>query len=259
MSFSSASYSSSSLSSSVLLKKKKKSGNADIKSRQTRRCGNSIVVSLSSRRSDDDDVGGEELMMNRRATLKTMMMTTAAAFATTTTTSFGGVAFAGGESLVNVGDVAPDFTLPSTGGGSIALKDILAENDYAVVYFYNQDGSTGCSIEAERFNQAQDAFKAKKARVLGISMDSIESHEGFCDKKGLTFSLLSDGDGSVSKAYGAELTLPVFGKFSDRQTFLVGKDGKVKAHWKEMGAKTDEEKMASVKSTAHVEQVLAAM
>jgi len=259
MSFSSASYSSSSLSSSLLLKKKKKSGNADIKSRQTRRrCGNSIVVSLSSR-SDDDDVGGEELMMNRRATLKTMVMTTAAAFATTTTTSFGGVAFAGGESLVNVGDVAPEFTLPSTGGGSIALKDILAENDYAVVYFYNQDGSTGCSIEAERFNQAQDAFKAKKARVLGISMDSIESHEGFCDKKGLTFSLLSDGDGSVSKAYGAELTLPVFGKFSDRQTFLVGKDGKVKAHWKEMGAKTDEEKMASVKSTAHVEQVLAAM
>jgi len=256
MSFSSASYSSSSLSSSLLLKKK--SGNTDIKSRQTRRCGNSIVVSLSSR-SDDDDVGGEELMMNRRATLKTMMMTTAAAFATTTTTSFGGVAFAGGESLINVGDVAPDFTLPSTGGGSIALKDILAENDYAVVYFYNQDGSTGCSIEAERFNQAQDAFKAKKARVLGISMDSIESHEGFCDKKGLTFSLLSDGDGSISKAYGAELNLPVFGKFSDRQTFLVGKDGKVKAHWREMGAKTDEEKMASVKSTAHVEQVLAAM
>jgi peroxiredoxin Q/BCP len=255
MSFSASS--SSSLSPSLLLKKKK-SGNTNNKSKQkqTRRCMNSIVVSSSARSVDDDD--GEELMMNRRATLKTMMMTTAAAFATTTT-SFGGVAFAGGESLINVGDVAPEFTLPSTGGGSIALKDILAENDYAVVYFYNQDGSTGCSIEAERFNQAQDAFKAKKARVLGISMDSIESHEGFCDKKGLTFSLLSDGDGSVSKAYGAELTLPVFGKFSDRQTFLVGKDGKVKAHWKEMGAKTDEEKMASVKSTAHVEQVLAAM
>jgi len=258
MSFS-ASSSSSLSSSSLLLLKKKSSNTNNSKSRQKqtrRRCANSIVVS-SSARSDDDNDAREELMMNRRATLKTMMMTSAAAFATTT--SFGGVAFAGGESLINVGDVAPEFTLPATGGGSIALKDILAENDYAVVYFYNQDGSTGCSIEAERFNQAQDAFKAKKARVLGISMDSIESHEGFCDKKGLTFSLLSDGDGSVSKAYGAELTLPVFGKFSDRQTFLVGKDGKVKAHWKEMGAKTDEEKMASVKSTAHVEQVLAAM
>ena len=258
MSFS-ASSSSSLSSSSLLLLKKKSSNTNNSKSRQKqtrRRCANSIVVS-SSARSDDDNDAREELMMNRRATLKTMMMTSAAAFATTA--SFGGVAFAGGESLINVGDVAPEFTLPATGGGSIALKDILAENDYAVVYFYNQDGSTGCSIEAERFNQAQDAFKAKKARVLGISMDSIESHEGFCDKKGLTFSLLSDGDGSVSKAYGAELTLPVFGKFSDRQTFLVGKDGKVKAHWKEMGAKTDEEKMASVKSTAHVEQVLAAM
>jgi peroxiredoxin Q/BCP len=254
MSFSASS--SSSLSSSLLWKKKSSNTNSKSRQKQTRRCTNSIVVSSSSR--SDDDEHREELMMNRRATLKTMMMTTAAAFATTTT-SFGGVAFAGGESLINVGDVAPEFTLPATGGGSIALKDILAENDYAVVYFYNQDGSTGCSIEAERFNQAQDAFKAKKARVLGISMDSIESHEGFCDKKGLTFSLLSDGDGSVSKAYGAELTLPVFGKFSDRQTFLVGKDGKVKAHWKEMGAKTDEEKMASVKSTAHVEQVLAAM
>ena len=69
----------------------------------------------------------------------------------------------------------------------------------------------------------------------------------------------ADGDGAVSKAYGAELTLPIFGKFSDRQTFLVGKDGLVKAKWKEMGAKVDEEKMASVKSTAHVEQVLAKM
>ena len=191
---------------------------------------------------------------NRREMITTIA-TSVVALNTTTNKAYAS------ESLgnVNVGDKAPEFTLPATGGGQIALSDILAENDYAVVYFYNQDGSTGCSIEAERFNQAQEQFKAKKARVLGVSMDSIESHEGFCDKKGLTFSLLSDGDGAVSKAYGAELTLPIFGKFSDRQTFLVGKDGLVKAKWKEMGAKVDEEKMASVKSTAHVEQVLAKM
>ena len=206
-----------------------------------------------------NDDGAKKMMMNRR---RALMMT--AILATGTNIIDDGddfEAFAAEESVVDVGDVAPDFSLPATGGGSISLKDVLHDNDYAVVYFYNQDGSSGCSIEAERFNQAQDKFKAKKARVLGISMDSIESHEGFCDKKGLTFSLLSDADGSVSKAYGAELTLPVFGKFSDRQTFLVGKDGAIKAHWKkEMGAKTDDEKMASVKSTAHVvDQVLAAM
>ena len=213
----------------------------------------------TTRAGDDDDDDGAKrmMMMNRR---RALMMT---AILATGTNVIGDdddfEAFAAEESVVDVGDVAPDFSLPATGGGSISLKDVLRDNDYAVVYFYNQDGSSGCSIEAERFNQAQDKFEAKKARVLGISMDSIESHEGFCDKKGLTFSLLSDADGSVSKAYGAELTLPVFGKFSDRQTFLVGKDGAVKAHWKEMGAKTDDEKMASVKSTAHVDQVLAAM
>ena len=92
-------------------------------------------------------------------------------------------------------------------------------------------------------------------------MDSIESHEGFCDKKGLTFSLLSDADGSVSKAYGAGLTLPVFGKFSIRANLpSSGRAVAVKAPTgKKINAKTDDEKMASVKSTAHVDQVLAAM
>ncbi|CAL6295640.1 unnamed protein product [Bathycoccus prasinos] len=210
-----------------------------------------VVVSATK---DDDGRVATTTTTNRREMMGAMV-TSVMALNTTTNKAYAS------ESLgnVNVGDKAPEFTLPATGGGQIALSDILAENDYAVVYFYNQDGSTGCSIEAERFNQAQEQFKGKKARVLGVSMDSIESHEGFCDKKGLTFSLLSDGDGAVSKAYGAELTLPIFGKFSDRQTFLVGKDGSVKAKWKEMGAKVDEEKMASVKSTAHVEQVLAKM
>ena len=160
------------------------------------------------------------------------------------------------ESLgnVNVGDKAPEFTLPATGGGTIALSDILAENDYAVVYFYNQDGSTGCSIEAERFNQAQEQFKAKKARVLGVSMDSIESHEGFCDKKGLTFSLLSDGDGAVSAKYGADLKIPILGKFSDRQTFLIDDKGTVVGHWLERDGS-----MANVKTPAHTTQILDAI
>jgi len=214
-----------------------------------------VVVSAAKKETKEDGVA-TTTTTNRREMMGAMV-TSVVALNTTTNNNKAHA----GESLgnVNVGDKAPEFTLPATGGGQIALSDILAENDYAVVYFYNQDGSTGCSIEAERFNQAQEQFKGKKARVLGVSMDSIESHEGFCDKKGLTFSLLSDGDGAVSKAYGAELTLPIFGKFSDRQTFLVGKDGLVKAKWKEMGAKVDEEKMASVKSTAHVEQVLAMM
>ena len=96
---------------------------------------------------------------------------------------------------LDVGATAPAFTLPSTGGGSVALDDVVKANKYTVLYFYNQDFSQGCSIEAERFNQALGDFKAKGAEVVGVSMDPIEKHEEFCTAKGLGFKLLSDGDG----------------------------------------------------------------
>ena len=83
-------------------------------------------------------------------------------------------------------------------------------------------------------------------------MDSVESHEDFCLKKGLTFPLLSDATGAVSKSYGADLTLPIFGKFSDRQTFLLDSSGVVRGHWLERDGS-----MASVKTSAHTDQILA--
>merc|ERR1712216_853136 len=90
------------------------------------------------------DDGRVATTTNRREVIMTIA-TSVVALNTTTNKAYAS------ESLgnVNVGDKAPEFTLPATGGGTIALSDILAENDYAVVYFYNQDGSTGCSIEAE--------------------------------------------------------------------------------------------------------------
>ena len=82
----------------------------------------------------------------------------------------------------------------------MTLSDALKANDYVVLYFYNQDGSPGCSIEAQRFESAIPQFTAKKARVLGVSMDSLEKHEEFCDSKGLkSFTLLSDNDGASQR------------------------------------------------------------
>ena len=123
-----------------------------------------------------------------------------------------------------------------------------------VLYFYNQDGSPGCSLEAQRFQQGLPKFEEANATVLGVSMDSVESHEGFCDEKGITFPLLSDEDGSVSREYGAALSIPVFGKFSDRQTFLIDSTGKVRGHWLERDGS-----MASVKTPEHVNQILDAL
>ena len=109
---------------------------------------------------------------------------------------------------LDVGAAAPVFTLPATGGGTVALADVVKANKYTVLYFYNQDFSSGCSIEAERFNQALGDFKAKGAEVVGVSMDPMDKHEEFCSAKDLKFKLLSDNDGKVSEAYGADLKIP---------------------------------------------------
>ena len=149
---------------------------------------------------------------------------------------------------------APDFALPATGGGSVALADVVKSSKYTVLYFYNQDFSQGCSIEAERFNQALGDFKAKGATVVGVSMDPMEKHEEFCTAKGLGFKLLSDGDGAVSAKYGADLKIPILGKFSDRQTFLIDDKGTVVGHWLERDGS-----MANVKTPAHTTQILDAI
>ena len=139
-------------------------------------------------------------------------------------------------------------------GGTVALGDVVKSNKYTVLYFYNQDFSAGCSIEAERFNQAIGDFKAAGATVVGVSMDPMEKHEEFCTAKGLGFKLLSDGDGSVSAAYGADLKIPLLGKFSDRQTFLIDGSGTVVGHWLERDGS-----MANVKTPAHTAQILDAI
>ena len=155
---------------------------------------------------------------------------------------------------LDVGAKAPVFTLPATGGGSVALDDVVKANKYTVLYFYNQDFSQGCSIEAERFNQALGDFKAKGAEVVGVSMDPMEKHEEFCTAKGLGFKLLSDADGSVSASYGADLKIPILGKFSDRQTFLIDDKGVGVGHWLERDGS-----MANVKTPAHTTQILDAI
>jgi len=210
-------------------------------------------------------------VMTRGAPKKTLKMTTTRAMSSREdaadvqvdrrTAMLGSVflasmAIASPAKALDVGQKAPAFKLPGTNGGAmVELAKILSENDYAVVYFFNQAGSPGCTIESQRFEAAIPAFTAKKARVVGISMDSLDKQEEFCTGKGLkSFTILSDNDGSVSAAYGADLKIPLFGRFSDRQTFLIKKDGTVVAHWLER-----DQSMASVKTTAHVDQVLAAI
>ena len=114
---------------------------------------------------------------------------------------------------------APEFTLPTnTGDGEIALDDYLGQ--WVVLYFYPKDFTSGCTIEARRFQQDLEEYQARNAQILGVSVDNVDSHAEFCDSEGLEFPLLADIDGSVSKAYGSWL-----GAMSLRHTYLIDPDG----------------------------------
>jgi peroxiredoxin Q/BCP len=114
---------------------------------------------------------------------------------------------------------APEFTLPTnTGDGEISLSDYRGQ--WVVVYFYPKDFTSGCTLEARRFQQDLPKYQERNTQVLGISADDVDSHAEFCDAEGLRFPLLADVDGAVSKAYGSWL-----GYVSLRHTYLIDPEG----------------------------------
>lgn len=122
------------------------------------------------------------------------------------------------------GSTAPDFTLASQEGSSVSLKDYRGK--WVVLYFYPKDQTPGCTREAHNFQADQAKYDQRHAVVLGVSVDSVDSHKKFCTKEGLNFKLLADKDGKVSGEYGS-LTNLVVTKFAARHTFLIDPSGKV--------------------------------
>jgi len=124
----------------------------------------------------------------------------------------------GGKQPV-IGDRAPEFTLPTnTGDGEISLSDYKGQ--WVVLYFYPKDFTSGCTLEARRFQQDLSKYQARHTQILGISADDVSSHAEFCDSEGLKFPLLADKNGAVSKLYGSWL-----GIFSLRHTYLIDPEG----------------------------------
>ncbi|MFN4195675.1 MAG: peroxiredoxin [Thermosynechococcus sp.] len=144
----------------------------------------------------------------------------------------------GGE-LPPLNAPAPDFSLPSSVDGQpISLKDYRGK--WVVLYFYPKDFTSGCTLEAQRFQRDIEQFHAHNAEVIGVSADSVDSHQDFCDSEGLTFPLLSDPDGQVSKAYGSWL-----GFVSLRHSFIIDPEGILR------------ERYVKVNPATHSQEVLA--
>jgi peroxiredoxin Q/BCP len=122
------------------------------------------------------------------------------------------------------GSNAPDFTLPSQEGSSVSLNDYRGK--WIVLYFYPKDQTPGCSREAHNFQVDQPKYAERNAVVLGVSLDSVESHKKFCAKEGLNFKLLADTGHKVADAYGSLTNLGLV-KFAARHTFLIDPNGKI--------------------------------
>ncbi len=129
------------------------------------------------------------------------------------------IAHALGGKLPEMNQPAPDFTLPTnTGNGKIALRDLRGK--WVVLYFYPKDFTSGCTIEARRFQEDLPKYIQKNAEIIGVSADDIDSHAEFCDSEGLKFPLLADTTGKVSKAYGSWMNF-----FSMRHSFIIDPQG----------------------------------
>ena len=132
------------------------------------------------------------------------------------------------DTMPSEGQTAPSFTLPSQDGSPISLDQYRGK--WVVLYFYPRDMTPGCTIEAHNFQNALGQFEAKNAVILGVSVDSTDSHKQFCAKDGLTFHLLSDTGHSVVSAYGS------LGSFNgmvmaSRNTFLIDPKGNIAKVW----------------------------
>ena len=150
--------------------------------------------------------------------------------------------------MLSEGDAAPAFELPRDGGEMVGLGQFKGKP--VVVYFYPKDDTSGCTMQAVGFSEQIAAFREAGAEVIGISPDSIKSHDKFRKKYELKLLLLADEEKSAIEAYGVWAEKKLYGRSYmgvDRSTFLIGKDGKVKRIWR------------AVKVPGHVEEVLAAV
>jgi peroxiredoxin Q/BCP len=149
---------------------------------------------------------------------------------------------------VKVGDSAPDFTLPADGGNAVSLKGLKGKP--VVLYFYPKDDTSGCTAEACAFRDALPDFSRVKAEIVGISRDTVASHDKFKAKFKLPFPLASDEDGKVCEAYGVWVEKSMYGRKYmgiERATFLIDGKGLVRGVWRK------------VKVPGHAEEVLKAV
>ena len=149
--------------------------------------------------------------------------------------------------MVNIGEKVADFSVPATGDKSLSLSDFKDKN--LVVYFYPKDNTPGCTLEGQDFRDHYPAFQAANTEILGVSRDSLKSHERFREKQNFPFDLLADEDEALCRLFDVIHEKNMYGRKVMgvvRSTFLIDGDGVLRAEWRKVRVK------------GHVEAVLEA-
>jgi len=140
--------------------------------------------------------------------------------------------------MVDIGDKAPDFRLPTDGGGELGLGDLKGKT--VVLYFYPKDSTPGCTTEAQDFRDRLAEFETAGAAIVGASKDSIKRHDNFKAKHDLTFPLVSDENGSLCEDYGVWKMKKLYGREFmgiERTTFLIDGTGVIRNVWRKVKVK----------------------
>ena len=149
---------------------------------------------------------------------------------------------------LTAGDVAPDFSLPSSSGQKVSLNSLKGQK--VVIFFYPKDDTPGCTIEACEFRDRSKEISDKGTKIFGVSPDNLESHDKFINKFDLNFELLADEDNTVSTNYGAWGEKYMYGKVTigmKRMTFLIDENGNIEKIW------------GKVKPEGHAQQIIDAI
>jgi len=152
--------------------------------------------------------------------------------------------------MFKIGGKIPNLSGETNGGKTIKLAEYAAAGKYVVVYFYPKDNTTGCTREAQDFRDQQRAFAKRSTVVIGVSRDSVKSHDGFAAKHDLGFTLVADTDETWCRAFDVIHEKVLYGRRYlgvVRSTFLIGPDGRLRREWR------------NVKVPGHVAAVLEAI
>jgi peroxiredoxin Q/BCP len=152
-----------------------------------------------------------------------------------------------GASMVKIGKKVANFSLPATGDKTLSLKDLKGSN--LVLYFYPKDSTPGCTLEGQDFRDQHAAFRKANTLILGVTRDSVKSHENFRSKQNFPFDLLSDSEEKLCRQFDVIREKNMYGRKVlgiERSTFLIDGDGILRQEWRKVRVK------------GHVDEVLTA-